>query len=101
MKRNRSTKAKVGDFFDNWDMFAQPVESINLEGQARVGTPVGFILTLLCVTTVIGFLGVRTYFFATGKRPLISTFKLELVLSETDEVDLRNENFNLAISLGG
>jgi len=47
-----SSGNNVGNFFDRWDFFRQPVSNFNLEGTKEVGTSVGCLLSLITIAFV-------------------------------------------------
>jgi hypothetical protein len=38
---------EIGNIFDRFDLFAKKPDSYTLEGYRKIGTPIGFILTLI------------------------------------------------------
>ena len=46
---------KDGSFFDKYDMFGTSMPHFNLEGQKKIGTSIGFLLTLCLVLSGLSF----------------------------------------------
>ena len=60
------SKAK---FLEKWDHFAAPMPPGNIEGSEKVGSLVGFSLTLLMVVGILSYSVARFLIFARADRP--------------------------------
>ena len=80
-------------------MFARPVCTFNLQGEQKIGTPIGFILTILIYGCLTSYTISRFIFFVSASRPNISSFTLPSSRNGTEVVDLREFDFNIAFSV--
>ena len=46
-KERNITGKKLDDLFDNYDFFATPMSSLNIDGKEQVGTSIGFICSFI------------------------------------------------------
>ena len=65
---------EVGNYFDRYDLFAQDIPKFHLDGQKKIGTSVGCCLSVLLVTMIAAYSGIRGHMVLTGDRPTISSF---------------------------
>jgi hypothetical protein len=66
--------SKIGNVFDKYDLFAQQIPPFHIEGHTRLGSCIGYFLTVLLTTLVLVYGGSRARFLITGERPNISSF---------------------------
>ena len=65
---------EIGNLYDKYDLFAQQIPTFHIEGHKKLGSCVGFFLTVLLTTLVVVYGGTRAREIITGARPNISTF---------------------------
>jgi hypothetical protein len=72
MKNNEGIE--VGTTFDRFDAFGSRLPQFNIEGTEKVGSLIGFILTILMSSLIFGFSLTRIKLFIVADRPDISSF---------------------------
>jgi hypothetical protein len=70
------------------DLFAAPMPKGNIDGEEKVGTTVGFILTLIMITGMLVYGTMRFKIFVSSERPTISQFTQTNVRTANDTIDL-------------
>jgi hypothetical protein len=90
---------EVGNYFDRYDLFAEEIPKFHLDGQKKIGTSVGFSMSVLLVTIVAIYTGVRTRVLITGARPNISSYNAQNERNVTELVDLNDHSFKVAFSV--
>ena len=91
--------SKIGNFYDKYDLFAQEIPSLHIEGHKRLGSCIGYFLTVLLTTLVFVYGGSRSRFLITGERPNISSFTLQDARDAKQMINLNDHNFKVAFSV--
>jgi hypothetical protein len=63
--------------FYKYDFFATPVPNFHFEGHQKVGSSIGFSLSVLLFTIIGVYTGIRSEIVATGARPTISSYTVQ------------------------
>jgi hypothetical protein len=92
-------KTTLGKSFEKYDLFSQPVPRFHIEGQQRIGTGIGFCLTILLVTLLISYSTIRGLILVTGDRPQISSFTIHNERKPEDLTDLNEKKFKVAFAV--
>ena len=84
---------------EQFDLFKAVIPPFHLAGHRKIGSPVGFCLSVLLVTLVIVFTGIRGRYLVMGDRPNISSFTVQDERNATEMVNLTQHNFNVAFAV--
>ena len=90
---------EIGNFFDRYDLFAEEIPKFHLDGQNKIGTSVGCCLSVLLVTMIAAYSGIRGHMVLTGDRPTISSFTVQDERDGAELVDLNAHQFKVAFSV--
>ena len=83
----------LSSFFDRYDVFASATPKFNIDGKEKIGTCVGFCLTLLLTSLMVSYGSVCSYFFFSGTRPNISSYPIRNGRSVNEKINLTEYNF--------
>jgi hypothetical protein len=85
--------------FDNLDVFARPLPTLNIDGMQKVSSCVGLVFSVLLFTFVIGIATSRlTILFGTGN-PIISSYEIESEYELHNKVNLHEFGFAVAFKV--
>ena len=65
---------EIGNIFDRYDLFGTDVPKLTLEGNKKIGTSIGFVLTVIFYILTLGYSCVRFRYLMLADRPNLSSF---------------------------
>ena len=90
---------EIGNIFDRYDLFGVEIPKFHIEGNKKIGTGIGFVLSVLFTTLVIGYSGVRIRYLFLADRPSISAFTGNNERDGLEAIDLKDFHFKVAFTV--
>ena len=81
------------------DLFAAEMPKGNINGIEKVGTTVGFTLSMIMLASLLVYGTCRVIIFVKSDRPAISQYVQHNVRTNEDIVNLRDYNFKIAFAV--
>ena len=97
-EENSDKKKNRWDIFDRIDLFGSEPPHFNLERKDSIGTPFGFICSVLLITIILAFGCAKTIQLVNSDNPAISYFSEEgFYTQESDQLDPKNFKFAVSV----
>jgi len=90
---------EIGNNHDKYDLFAQDIPQLHIEGYSKLGSSVGCCSTVLLYALVFAYSCIRGRYAVTGDRPNISSFTVQNERNGTDQIDLNEYQFKVAFAI--
>lgn len=89
----------TGEIFRDMDAFGQSLPAFILKGRKKVQTRLGGVTTILIVTVVLMYAGLKFTHLISKHNPVMSSYFKEDYYSSGETVDLSQKNFRMGISV--